>query len=544
MIHKSLKRISNSDKKKLNAKSKQENSTESKEFVTSLLEKLSDQDNLSIAFGILNLIYKNNFNPLSRDYLLKTLLDIYRKDKNKYVKFKKEKGSSLIFSSESQLKMAFDKVLEENKSIIIQKNNDDEELVSLDYDETLNHIRILPRSYLYNLFGEEVFKKLFPIKYQKIISSIKPFLRKNEELKKKQEESNNKNVEDENENENEEERNNLKENENNIKTRTRNREKIISLSSDDDSEEINRRNQLNLEMNNKLKRKRGMGEFDYINSGLIPPTNELNKINTNVNDNLNIVEPNKENNTDNSIDKNIFGEDYINFEKSQMDFDNEKVKNELVFNEKLKDFNTRKKFILSLPVTIKNLKDNIHIIKNNSNDIIILLKSICDVTKKNTKKNTNEKKKSLIGEIGNNKSIIELSYENIKSTINSINNINDINQNFNKEILENHKHMLENYGKVYNNSLDKLCLNLKKINEIYIFPLIKNKFNEINQKYLEAKERGLAFNELENVIKDIRTILNESKSKIENYISEDEVKENYLSKKRKLIDSLSEKLNI
>jgi len=544
MIHKSLKRISNSDKKKLNAKSKLENSTESKEFVTSLLEKLSDQDNLSIAFGILNLIYKNNFNPLSRDYLLKTLLDIYRKDKNKYVKFKKEKGSSLVFSSESQLKMAFDKVLEENKSIIIEKNNDDEELVSLDYDETLNHIRILPRSYLYNLFGEEVFKKLFPIKYQKIISSIKPFLRKNEELKKKQEESNNKNVEDENENENEEESNNLKENENNIKTRTRNREKIISLSSDDDSEEINRRGQLNSEMNNKLKRKRGMVEYDYMSPNLLPPVNEFNKINTNVNDNLNNIESNVENNTENSIDKNIFGEDYINFEKSQMDFDNEKVKNELVFNEKLKDFNNRKKFILSLPVTIKNLKDNIQIIKNNSNDIITLLKNICDITKKNNKKNTNELKKSLIGEIGNNKSVIELSYENIKSTINSINNINDITQNFNKDILENHKHMLENYGKVYNNSVDKLCLNLKKINEIYIFPLIKNKFNEITQKYLEAKEKGLVFNELENVIKDIRTILNDSKSKIENYISEDEVKENYLSKKRKLIDSLSEKLNI
>ena len=539
MIHKSLKRISNSDKKKLNAKSKLENSTESKEFVTSLLEKLSDQDNLSIAFGILNLIYKNNFNPLSRDYLLKTLLDIYRKDKNKYVKFKKEKGSSLVFSSESQLKMAFDKVLEENKSIIIEKNNDDEELVSLDYDETLNHIRILPRSYLYNLFGEEVFKKLFPIKYQKIISSIKPFLRKNEELKKKQEESNNKNVEDENENENEEESNNLKENENNIKTRTRNREKIISLSSDDDSEEINRRGQLNSEMNNKLKRKRGMVEYDYMSPNLLPPVNEFNKINTNVNDNLNNIESNVENNTENSIDKNIFGEDYINFEKSQMDFDNEKVKNELVFNEKLKDFNNRKKFILSLPVTIKNLKDNIQIIKNNSNDIITLLKNICDITKKNNKKNTNELKKSLIGEIGNNKSVIELSYENIKSTINSINNINDITQNFNKDILENHKHMLENYGKVYNNSVDKLCLNLKKINEIYIFPLIKNKFNEITQKYLEAKEKGLVFNELENVIKDIRTILNDSKSKIENYISEDEVKENYLSKKRKLIDSLS-----
>lgn len=544
MIHKSLKRISNSDKKKLNAKSKLENSTESKEFVTSLLEKLSDQDNLSIAFGILNLIYKNNFNPLSRDYLLKTLLDIYRKDKNKYVKFKKEKGSSLVFSSESQLKMAFDKVLEENKSIIIEKNNDDEELVSLDYDETLNHIRILPRSYLYNLFGEEVFKKLFPIKYQKIISSIKPFLRKNEELKKKQEESNNKNVEDENENENEEESNNLKENENNIKTRTRNREKIISLSSDDDSEEINRRGKLNSEMNNNLKRKRGMVEYDYMNPNLLPPVNEFNKINTNVNDNLNNIESNVENNTENSIDKNIFGEDYINFEKSQMDFDNEKVKNELVFNEKLKDFNNRKKFILSLPVTIKNLKDNIQIIKNNSNDIITLLKNICDITKKNNKKNTNELKKSLIGEIGNNKSFIELSYENIKSTINSINNINDITQNFNKDILENHKHMLENYGKVYNNSVDKLCLNLKKINEIYIFPLIKNKFNEITQKYLEAKEKGLVFNELENVIKDIRTILNDSKSKIENYISEDEVKENYLSKKRKLIDSLSEKLNI
>ena len=544
MIHKSLKRISNSDKKKLNAKSKLENSTESKEFVTSLLEKLSDQDNLSIAFGILNLIYKNNFNPLSRDYLLKTLLDIYRKDKNKYVKFKKEKGSSLVFSSESQLKMAFDKVLEENKSIIIEKNNDDEELVSLDYDETLNHIRILPRSYLYNLFGEEVFKKLFPIKYQKIISSIKPFLRKNEELKKKQEESNNKNVEDENENENEEESNNLKENENNIKTRTRNREKIISLSSDDDSEEINRRGQLNSEMNNKLKRKRGMVEYDYMSPNLLPPVNEFNKINTNVNDNLNNIESNVENNTENSIDKNIFGEDYINFEKSQMDFDNEKVKNELVFNEKLKDFNNRKKFILSLPVTIKNLKDNIQIIKNNSNDIITLLKNICDITKKNNKKNTNELKKSLIGEIGNNKSVIELSYENIKSTINSINNINDITQNFNKDILENHKHMLENYGKVYNNSVDKLCLNLKKINEIYIFPLIKNKFNEITQKYLEAKEKGLVFNELENVIKDIRTILNDSKSKIENYISEDEIEENYLSKKRKLIDSLSEKLNI
>ena len=70
---------------------------------------------------------------------------------------------------------------------------------------------------------------------------------------------------------------------------------------------------------------------------------------------------------------------------------------------------------------------------------------------------------------------------------------------------------------------------------------IKDKFNELNKKYSIIKEKGLLFNDLDDLIKDIEVIINKPKNKIENYFSVDEIKENYLSKKIKLISSLEVK---
>lgn len=65
--------------------------------------------------------------------------------------------------------------MEENSSLI-KENIKGVDYISLNFEETLKHIKALPRSYLYNLFGDEIFKKLIPLKCQKILASIRPFL--------------------------------------------------------------------------------------------------------------------------------------------------------------------------------------------------------------------------------------------------------------------------------------------------------------------------------------------------------------------------------
>ena len=132
-----------------------------------------------------------------------------------------------------------------------------------------------------------------------------------------------------------------------------------------------------------------------------------------------------------------------------------------------------------------------------------------------------------------------MSYNNIKYTINSINNINDISQNFNnKEILDEHKSVLEKYEHIYNDAVDGLSLCLKQINDISEKLFIKDKFNELNKKYSIIKEKGLLFNELDDLVKNIEVIINKPKNRVDNYFSVDEIKENFLSKKRKLINEI------
>ena len=100
MINKVLKGKTNNEKKKPN-ESKQKEVTKPmspKEFIKILLEKLSLEDSVSIAFGIIFLIYKNNFKPVSRDSLYNSIIEGYRKDKKRYVKFKKERGSTFPFN--------------------------------------------------------------------------------------------------------------------------------------------------------------------------------------------------------------------------------------------------------------------------------------------------------------------------------------------------------------------------------------------------------------------------------------------------------------
>ena len=567
MNSKVLKRNNNTDKKKSNEPKGKDisKSMTPKEFIKILLEKLSLEDSVSIAFGIIFLIYKNNFKPISRDSLYNSILEGYRKDKKRYVKFKKERGSTFPFNSESQLKIAFDKVLEENKSLIKEKTKNGE-LVTLNYEETINHIKILPRSYLYNLFGEDIFKLLFPEKYQKIISSIKPFLRKNEEMK-------NKNNKPAPKNKAEEENTNAIEKVRPKKSKGRNKEKIISLSSsDEESEEMEEPETKKKKKlvksdtkNNKNKKKKSSSNSSSDTSEDLNESNnatsqkETNKATSNskkkdnksnesnnLDSNENDVDEDGEDMTDNNSNlKNMFDDDSLNNDsnlKSQIEIGNLsknlKSKNEIINDEMaISNFNLRKDFIFSLPNTLKDLKEKIHLIKDNSEGIKTLFNDIYRNGKQNEGKDNKEAKKKLIGELGNNKSLIDLSYNNIKYTINSINNINDISQNFNnKEILDEHKNVLEKYENIYNNAVDGLSVCLKQINDISEKLFIKEKYNELNKKYSLIKEKGLLFSELEDLIKDIEVIINKPKNRVDNFFSVDEIKENFLSKKRKLIN--------
>ena len=188
---------------------------------------------------------------------------------------------------------------------------------------------------------------------------------------------------------------------------------------------------------------------------------------------------------------------------------------------------TNKKDNSSLDNTNTNSESN----KNNKNNINIFTQN---------KSPPNETKAAKIYKnMKKNEDLLDMCYNNMKLSLQTLDNIYKFkNMNKNNDLIELNKNMLKEYEKTYMQTLENFSKNLNDINELafnHNALKIYENIKDIKKKLMKEK---ISIGPLDDFLKKLENNLENESNK---YFNIDNIKQIYIDKKKKLMDSFTNK---
>ena len=157
----------------------------------------------------------------------------------------------------------------------------------------------------------------------------------------------------------------------------------------------------------------------------------------------------------------------------------------------------------------------------------------------NNNKINGSKSEKLYKEMKNNENFLNACYNNIELNIKTLNNINKLsNWNNNEQLVNSHKKLIKDYEQKYDEALEAFTNNLNEINELAFNNNALKIYENIKEIKDNLKKEKIAIGSLDDFFKKLGNNFENEKNK---FFDVENIKQMYIEKKSKLLNSISEK---